>query len=217
MKAVGVFAALAFVFIFSTVIWKDFKYKSRRDEKAVVQEGQDQMKELLSLGAFRKIPGAQMHIAALGIEAQMRSRISELEGYSYGKSRNYLLLEPVSKKLHWIFPTNKFHIISTFEVSQSGEGDKVKIVSGFLFTVLDADTNLDSRIDENDRSSVYAYHLQSGKLTQLIKNVDVVTGVFQISAAEALVSYNSSNQSFLQTVNLKDWTLGAELKVDYML
>ena len=170
--------------------YKIFKDETRdRNVRNIVMVDEETKEERgFRLGNFRRTSGTAYFSAPLFSE-------ESIDRGSYSKSssstRNYFFYDSGKNTSHWLFPENKYLIHDRHEITQKLEDKKWEKVIGYIYTIIQADSNSDNRLTRNDEKTIYISGVSGKTIKPIITEVVSVLGIHQLN--EKLVSELKNN------------------------
>jgi hypothetical protein len=155
-------------------IFKD-KTRDREVRNIVTVDKETKKEENFNLGSFRRIEGTTYFSAPLLSDENINRG-------SYSKSssstRNYFFYNSDDSSSYWLFPTNEYLINERDELSKKEE--KKKKIIGYLYTVIETDSNSDNLLTRNDERTIFLSRESGTELTQIVEGVVRILGIQQI-------------------------------------
>ena len=179
-------------------IFRDIS-RERSVYNSVNQESKTDVKVKMNLDNFQSLSGTPYLMAA--ISSQQNYRHSYYDKTA-GSIRNYLFVNGNDKSAKRLLPKNDFLFLDAKNVVEQNPQTKINKVNGIWYTVVNADTNNDKRLDDRDQKTIAVSDVSGNGYTELIKKVDRVLGSHQKNKNNVLVFYESGGKNFFAEIDV---------------
>lgn len=185
----------------------------RRHVHDIINVDQNTKKEeFLRIGYFEYLKGTPYILVPLSSEQTYNA--SYYSKSSHSRARNYMIFDSKNKSSYWIWKSNSALVLDTTKVFDQISDEKTQNTQGMLFEFVDANSNADSVLDENDQKSVQYHDLESKKTIAILEKVDRVVGVQQSDKDEVLLFYSRAGKSYFKTLNTTTFGISAETEIN---
>lgn len=164
-------------------------------------------REVLRLSYFRRVQGTDLLVASLTTESNQTysafsspspSSASGTHNELYG-ARNFLFFNARSGNSRWLAPDNSTRYLSEHELvdEPAAESGKQR-TTGYLYEAV-PDQLPERRMEESPRSVVY-YNLSSSAGKTILKGVERLQAVEQVSRDEAIIMYAMEGKNYAVSI-----------------
>ena len=198
---------LSILLLIAYIFTQSSLFSSRqKQEAAVITTDEKQEKQYLQLRSGSLLAGTDL----------LRSPLSEIEsggsfsssGYG-GLTRNFLFVYPPDLKSWWLLPDHKGIIQESHDLTNPRSGESKRVVAS-IYQIITKDTNGDGRITPEDSSRAFFSTNAEGSGLELTKDSTRVIAVEQVSDSEAIVLFQTPNETRAKTFLISNGTTVSE-------
>lgn len=180
----------------------------------VVNIGREEVKKVeTSLGSFDPISGVQVLRSPLYLE-QDYSHGSASRSKQAGSIQNYLFYDLLTRTSYWLRPEGPGLILRTqpIEIPEDSNTNQRKVI-GFLYLVVDEDTNQDGFLSANDTTYLAISDPKGTRFVTLIETVDEFKGYGLTDNQNLTVLYTVESKLKAAELNLEAQTVISEVEL----
>lgn len=210
----GVFIAAAIVTLFSDYnLFRGDVYGSpARTTVPVRADGSSSSSEQLYLGQFRETGGTEYSSAPLYSDTERRKT-----RYPRSSStiRNYYYYDATAAEGTWLFDNNNY-LITDRQTLREGhfrrsEGGKVY---GYLYTVVDTDSDKDGHLTDRDKSALYISSASGKGARKLLDGIETILGTEILSTGKMILFTQEENGDYVYGIDLESLEIDSKVKVE---
>lgn len=211
----GVFIAAAIVTLFSdhNIFRQDVYGAPSRGSIPVTGEGKSSAAEQLYLGQFRETGGGQYSSAPLYSDSERRKA-----RYPRSSStiRNYYYYDSETSAGNWLFDSNNYLITDrqTLREGHYRRGDGGKVY-GYLYTVVDGDSDNDGHLTERDKSALYISNAGGKETRKILDGIETILGTEILSNGKLVLFTQENGGDFVYQIDLQSLEVSSKTKVEY--
>lgn len=185
------------------MIAKDFYDRKTRDVQThdVINTSKtDEIKEILELGYPEKI--AHTDYLRFPLVSQQDYNLS-FKDKTATSTRNLLFFNTKDNSSYWLLSSNDYLLTSQSLYIKQGND---RVINGFLYQIIKADTNNDERLTPSDKATLAVSKPDGSVYNEIIKEVDHVINV-EKDGAFAYIIYNKSDKRYVATLDMQNLSL----------
>ena len=206
---IGCVTALLFAAYGGYHIIKDLT-RTRNVHNIVNVNSETKKEEYLSLGHF-SITEENIFSAPLYSDESISRR-------SYSKSassvRNYYYFNGDTAQDNWLLKNNNSLISERDEYTDMNPNSTERLTLGFVYTVIESDSNQDGVMSDSDLYSIYLSDIEGKGLKKITDKVEVIHGSEQISKNQYILFVLKNEKNCALYINLNTGSIEKSVYID---
>jgi hypothetical protein len=200
IKALAILLAAAALLVFALRQWQSGAHST---DGATAPGASPNASVPLTFGEFQPITGTPYLIAGLSPRDESRNGYGSFYGKGEGGlARNYLLLRGDTQESHFLLPDNA-RVVRSLDQMYAGKGTNAYLPTQWLYAeIIEADTNQDKTLDDDDRFSIAIADPDGARLTVVLSDVASVLGKSRLRSDALLLLYAKGGKSWASEIDL---------------
>ena len=220
---VGIIVAGGFVLIVTYGIYAVTSHKSAFRErestplvKTLPKAGEESATPpVYTFGRPEKMGDFMLSRLSIARKSKFSGLSSDSSYYGWGKTINYLFLDPASGKSHWLWQQPLPLVLGEHPYLLRADRDKTANVKekkdlGLLVSLVEKDTNFDGKLDDEDELTLAVIKPDGKTVLHLLKNLTRISSVTPVDENRALLIYEREGKTYSAMYAPKDYAISLE-------